>query len=51
MSGPVTGAIDPLTGTAVPVETRSAKANRDFLWPIPQLEIQANPGITQNPNY
>ncbi|MNX51676.1 SusD family protein [compost metagenome] len=51
MNGAVTGAIDPLTGIAVPVETRSAKVNRDFLWPVPQLEIQANPGITQNPNY
>lgn len=51
MNGAVTGAIDPLTSIAVPVETRSAKANRDFLWPIPQLEIQANPGINQNPNY
>ncbi|ETZ21503.1 RagB/SusD family nutrient uptake outer membrane protein [Pedobacter sp. V48] len=51
MNGPVTGAIDPNTNQPVNVEVRSAKANRDYLWPIPQKELLANPQMTQNPNY
>jgi hypothetical protein len=51
MNGPVYGAIDPSTNQPVNVEVRSAKANRDFLWPIPQAELLANPQMTQNPNY
>ena len=33
------------------VESRQFKANRDYLWPIPDIEIQANPNLKQNPNY
>jgi hypothetical protein len=25
--------------------------NRDYLWPIPNTEIQLNPQLTQNPNW
>lgn len=51
MNGQVYGAIDPLTSQPVNVEVRSAKANRDMIWPIPQAELLANPKMDQNPNY
>lgn len=51
MNGQVLGAIDPATNAPVNVEVRSAKQNRDVLWPIPQKELLANPKMTQNPNY
>jgi len=51
MNGQVLGAINPNTNEPVNVEVRSAKANRDTVWPIPQKELLANPKMTQNPNY
>lgn len=33
------------------VETRIFKANRDYLWPIPNIERLTNPQLIQNPNY
>lgn len=51
MNGQVTGAIDPSTNQPVNVEVRSAKANRDMIWPVPQKELLANPKMDQNPNY
>jgi hypothetical protein len=30
---------------------RKFRADRDYLWPIPQAEIEINDNITQNPNY
>jgi uncharacterized protein YukE len=33
------------------VETRSFNPERDYLWPIPQSEINVNSNITQNPGY
>ncbi len=33
------------------VETRIFKANRDYLWPIPNIETLTNPSLVQNPNY
>lgn len=30
---------------------RNFRADRDYLWPIPQEEIEVNPNIGQNPNY
>lgn len=51
MNGPVYGAINPASNQPVDVEVRSAKANRDYLWPIPQKELLSNPKMTQNPNY
>lgn len=51
MNGQVYGAVDPATDSAVKVEVRSAKANRDIVWPIPQRELLANPNMVQNPNY
>lgn len=33
------------------VEIRSFDRNRDYLWPIPYIEIDTNPLIKQNPNY
>ncbi len=51
MNGQVLGAVDPAINQPVNVELRSAKANRDMLWPIPQKELLANPKMIQNPNY
>jgi hypothetical protein len=31
--------------------TRSFRPERDYLWPIPQAEMEINDAITQNPNY
>lgn len=33
------------------VEQRSFNTNRDWLWPIPQTEINVNDNISQNPGY
>lgn len=33
------------------VDERHFNASRDYLWPIPETEMQANPNMTQNPNY
>lgn len=30
---------------------RGFRADRDYVWPIPQEEIEVNPNIGQNPNY
>lgn len=30
---------------------RNFRADRDYVWPIPQEEIEVNPNIGQNPNY
>lgn len=51
MNGQVYGATNPQTGMAVKVEERSYNPKRDYLWPIPQNEILANPNMKQNPNY
>lgn len=31
--------------------TRRHREDRDYLWPIPQEEVEVNPNIGQNPNY
>ena len=33
------------------IETRTFNANRDYVWPIPSIEIQANPKLVQNPGF
>ncbi len=33
------------------IEVRKFNKDRDYLWPIPQNEINANPNLTQNPGY
>lgn len=33
------------------VDKRVFKANKDYLWPIPYIERQTNPSLTQNPNW
>lgn len=30
---------------------RVLKPNRDYLWPIPQKELDLNAGLTQNPGW
>jgi hypothetical protein len=32
-------------------QTRGFQANRDYLWPVPSVQRQQNPALTQNPNY
>jgi hypothetical protein len=33
------------------IDQRQFNPNRDYLWPIPQREMDANPNMVQNPNY
>lgn len=33
------------------VDIRKFDKNRDYVWPIPYIERQTNPSLTQNPNY
>jgi hypothetical protein len=35
----------------VVIETRSFNPERDYLWPIPRIELETNPSLTQNPGY
>lgn len=51
LDGPVFGAFDPETDERIKVEDRIFIENRDYLWPIPQNEINNNEGINQNPNW
>jgi hypothetical protein len=50
MRGSVEGATNPVTGKAVVVQTRKFSEQRDYLWPIPQNEINTS-DILQNDNY
>src|SRR5690606_19970113 len=51
MNGVVYGAVDPSTGKRIEVETRNTNGQRSFWWPIPEVEILANPNMAQNPDY
>lgn len=35
----------------VMIETRSFNPNRDYLWPIPRIELETNTALIQNPGY
>jgi hypothetical protein len=35
----------------IPADNRVFNPTRDYLWPIPQTEIELNPSLTQNPGY
>lgn len=35
----------------VVVETRDFNPSRDYLWPIPRIELETNTALTQNPGY
>ncbi|MFC4870793.1 RagB/SusD family nutrient uptake outer membrane protein [Negadavirga shengliensis] len=35
----------------VVVENRAFNPNRDYLWPIPRIELETNTALTQNPGY
>jgi len=60
MNGPVYGArlgtVDgttgkyTITGDSIKVETR-VFADKNYLWPVPQTEININKNLTQNPGY
>lgn len=51
LNGPVEGAVDPTTGKPVIVEERKFNTEKDYLWPIPLDELNANPNMVQNPNW
>ena len=51
---PTKGKLNPPVYEKVVVDKRVFNPNRDYLWPIPQKEIDANPAIgpaNQNPGY
>ncbi|MVZ66993.1 RagB/SusD family nutrient uptake outer membrane protein [Sphingobacterium sp. DK4209] len=50
LNGPAYGLIDPKTNEVVKVEDRVFDANRDYLWPIPQTEINNNTGLNGQNN-
>lgn len=33
------------------IETRQFRKDRDYVWPIPRLELETNKALVQNPNY
>lgn len=35
----------------VVIETRNFDPARDYLWPIPRIELETNTALIQNPNY
>ncbi len=47
---PVTGKVT-LTGPNVEVENRVFDASKNYVWPVPQKEIDVNKNLKQNPNY
>jgi hypothetical protein len=51
LNQPAEGAADPATGKAVVIEQRKFNPARDYVWPIPLKEINANPEMVQNPNW
>jgi len=51
LNEPAKGAIDPATGKAVIIEQRKFNPARDYVWPIPLVELNANPNMEQNPNW
>ncbi|MBR0300743.1 MAG: RagB/SusD family nutrient uptake outer membrane protein, partial [Bacteroidales bacterium] len=51
MNGPVYGALDPETGQLHYVEERRFNPDRDYVWPIPNTEVQSNDNMVQNPGY
>lgn len=50
MNGPVYGAVPPDSDSPVLVENRIF-SDRDYYWPIPIAEINANPNMIQNPGW
>lgn len=48
LNGSLEGAVDPETGKPVIVEVRKFDPKRDYLWPIPLAETNANPNMKQN---
>ncbi len=48
LDGSLEGAVDPETGKPVIVEVRKFDAKRDYRWPIPLDELNANPKMVQN---
>lgn len=51
LTGPAEGAINPVTNQPVVVETRVFDPQRDYLWPIPLIEMNGNNKMTQNPKW
>ena len=51
MNGPVYGAKIPDKDELYYVETRRFNPERDYVWPIPSIEISSNTKMKQNPGY
>ena len=51
MNGPVYGAKVPEQDELYFVEERRFNPDRDYVWPIPNTEVQSNDNIEQNPGY
>jgi hypothetical protein len=51
LKGQAMGAINPNTNQPVIVENRIFDPERDYLWPIPLVEINGNPAMKQNPKW
>ncbi|WP_165940070.1 RagB/SusD family nutrient uptake outer membrane protein [Dyadobacter psychrotolerans] len=51
LNGPAQGAINPVTNQPVVVETRVFDPRRDYLWPIPLVEMNGNSAMKQNPGW
>lgn len=51
LNEPAKGLIDPASGKAVIIEHRIFNPARDYVWPIPLAEINANRNMKQNPNW
>jgi len=57
VQGPRLGTVDPATGALtltserILSEQRTFDESKNYLWPIPQSEIDINKNLEQNPNY
>ncbi len=51
LNGPVYGAYNPDADRRVRIEDRQFIEDRDYVWPIPLLEMNNNKAMTQNPNW
>ncbi|RKE55840.1 RagB/SusD family nutrient uptake outer membrane protein [Sphingobacterium detergens] len=51
LNGSVYGAVNPATLKPYVVQTRIFHPKRDYLWPIPLRETNANPNMEQNPEW
>lgn len=51
LNGPVYGAYDPVAKKPIIVEQRTFNLQKDYVWPIPLNELNANRNMVQNPGW